>query len=67
MPSARALNLEETRVADPVLYHLVMVLASYDRVLNGACVPVRESGPEIPAESLARFRRSFNDRRNYPV
>jgi hypothetical protein len=35
-------------------FSLEPALASYDRVLNGACVPVRESGSEIPAESLVK-------------
>jgi hypothetical protein len=31
-------------------------MASYDRTLNGASVPVRKPGPEIPADSLVKPR-----------
>jgi hypothetical protein len=43
-----------------------LTLASYDRSLNGACVPVRQPGSEIPAESLVRLRK-FKSLRSHPV
>jgi len=42
------------------------VSASYDRLPNGACVPVGEPGPEIPAGSLAKLR-MVGTMRSYPV
>jgi len=42
------------------------VSASYDRLPNGACVPVGEPGPEIPAGSLVKGR-TVGTVRPYPV
>src|SRR5579872_1795249 len=40
--------------------------ASHDRPPNGACVPVGEPGPKIPADSLVR-RRAVGTARRHPV
>jgi len=52
--SGRPLNLEETFLGTALAISFEPALASYDRVLNGACVPVRKPGSEIPAESLVK-------------
>jgi len=52
--------------ADALGFSLFEFSASYDRPPNGACVPVGEPGPEIPADSLVK-RRRVGTLRRYPV
>jgi hypothetical protein len=68
MRSANALIMKETVLveADALGFSLFEFSASYDRPPNGACVPVGEPGPEIPADSLVK-RRRVGTLRRYPV
>jgi hypothetical protein len=67
MHCCSALDMKETFADMGTWYsRLFDVSASYDRQPNGACVPVGEPGPKIPAGSLARLR-MVGTMRSYPV
>ena len=66
--SASALVMTETFFSVGLACNIgrLDVSASYDRLPNGACVPVGEPGPEIPAGSLVKGR-TVGTVRPYPV